>query len=50
MMLDMDEWGYSFRLGSTRTWLERDAEDARHWLQTRALLDAEGHPTWRLRE
>ena len=50
MLLDMDEWGYSFRLGSTRAWLERDAEDARNWLLTRALIDAEGNPTWRLRE
>ena len=50
MLLDMDEWGYSFRLGSTRAWLERDAQDARNWLLTRALIDAEGNPTWRLRE
>ena len=30
---DMDAWGYSFRLGSTRAWFERDAEDARNWLR-----------------
>ena len=29
MMNDMDAWGYSFRLGSTQAWVERDAEDAR---------------------
>ncbi|RKZ88077.1 MAG: hypothetical protein DRR19_12935 [Candidatus Parabeggiatoa sp. nov. 1] len=29
---DMDTWGYSFRLGSSRAWFERDAEDARQWL------------------
>lgn len=29
MLLDMDRWGYSFRLGSTRRWFEEDAEDAR---------------------
>lgn len=29
MLLDMDRWGYSFRLGSTRRWFEDDAEDAR---------------------
>ena len=23
LMQDMDEWGYSFRLGSTRAWFER---------------------------
>ena len=26
LMRDMDAWGYSFRLGSTRDWFERDAE------------------------
>ena len=34
---DMDEWGYSFRLGSTRAWFESDAEDARAWLAARGL-------------
>ena len=29
LFLDMDRWGYSFRLGSARDWFERDAEDAR---------------------
>ena len=42
LMADMDAWGYSFRLGSTRAWFERDAEDARAWLQARALLPADG--------
>jgi hypothetical protein len=50
MMLDMDEWGYSFRLGSTRAWLERDSDDARAWLAAHALLDAAGIPTWKTRE
>ena len=36
----MDAWGYSFRLGSTRAWFERDAEDARAWLAARSLLPA----------
>jgi hypothetical protein len=40
LMADMDAWGYSFRLGSTRAWFERDAEDARAWLQARGLLPA----------
>ena len=26
LMQDMDEWGYSFRLGSTRAWFEGDAD------------------------
>lgn len=38
LMRDMDEWGYTFRLGSTRAWFEGDADDARLWLQARALL------------
>lgn len=37
VMADMDAWGYSFRLGSTRAWFERDADDARAWLAARGL-------------
>ena len=40
LMRDMDVWGYSFRLGSTQAWFERDAEDARAWLLARGLLPA----------
>ena len=36
-MADMDAWGYSFRLGSTRAWFEQDAEDAVEWLAARGL-------------
>lgn len=46
---DMDEWGYSFRLGSTRAWLEQDAEDARDWLLAEGLIDARERPTWQVR-
>jgi hypothetical protein len=42
---DMDEWGYSFRLGSTRAWFEHDAEDARLWLLNEGLIDSEGRLT-----
>jgi hypothetical protein len=38
MARDMDEWGYTFRLGSALAWFERDADDARHWLLERGLL------------
>lgn len=38
LMADMDEWGYTFRLGSTRAWFESDASEAREWLHFRALL------------
>jgi hypothetical protein len=38
VMQDMDAWGYTFRLGSAQAWFERDAEDARVWLEQRGLL------------
>ena len=38
LMADMDAWGYTYRLGSTRAWFEQDAEDARLWLVERGLL------------
>ena len=40
LMADMDAWGYTYRLGSTRAWFERDAEDARAWLAQRSLISA----------
>jgi hypothetical protein len=49
LMKDMDRWGYSFRLGSTRAWFEEDAEDARSWLENHRLIDTQSLPTWRLR-
>jgi hypothetical protein len=49
MLRDMDAWGYSFRLGSARAWLERDAEDAKGWLLAHALIEEDGSPTWVLR-
>jgi hypothetical protein len=38
---EMDEWGYSFRLGSTRAWFEQDAEDARLWLLNQGVINAD---------
>ncbi|MCW9057693.1 MAG: hypothetical protein OQL11_02295 [Gammaproteobacteria bacterium] len=49
LMRDMDAWGYSFRLGSTRAWFESDAEDARAWLEQHDLL-RDGRPTGTVRE
>ena len=43
-LADMDAWGYSFRLGSARAWFERDAEDARAWLERRGLAGEDGEP------
>jgi hypothetical protein len=36
-MVDMDRWGYTFRLGSARAWFERDAEDAVQALRKRGI-------------
>ncbi len=49
LMQDMDAWGYSFRLGSTRAWFESDAEDARNFLLKHCLIDRSDAPTFDLR-
>ena len=49
IMQDMDSWGYSFRLGTTRQWFDEDADDARQWLVRYALLDEFGQLSFRLR-
>lgn len=49
MMRDMDRWGYTFRLGSTRAWFEKDAEDARQWLLKTGIINYFNKPTWKLR-
>ena len=49
-MQDMDAWGYSFRLGSSRAWFESDADDARGWLVDNKLMNAAGRPTFELRK
>ena len=46
LMHDMDQWGYSFRLGCTQAWFERDADDTRQWLARRNLLDHAGQPVF----
>jgi hypothetical protein len=50
LMLDMDTWGYSFRLGNTRDWFQSDAEDAIEFLRNHGLLTAKGEPTFQLRQ
>jgi len=47
--IDMDEWGYSFRLGAAKTWFEQDAEDSKAWLHEHGITDAEGRLTGALR-
>jgi hypothetical protein len=49
LFADMDAWGYSFRLGNTRTWFERDAGDARGWLIERGVIGGGGQLTWAVR-
>ncbi len=50
MFADMDAWGYSFRLGSSRAWFEQDAADARDWLLEHDLIDRRDRPRFRLRQ
>ena len=50
MFSDMDEWGYSFRLGSSRAWFEQDAQDAVAWLQQYGLVNGNIMPTWTVRQ
>jgi hypothetical protein len=50
MFIDMDIWGYSFRLGSSRAWFEHDAEDALGWLISHKLVDIRKRPLLRLRQ
>lgn len=49
LMADMDTWGYSFRLGATRSWFANDSEDADAWLRAHGLVDADGAVTFRSR-
>ncbi len=46
MFRDMDSWGYSFRLGSTKNWFDEDAEDALSWLRAEGLVDEKEAALW----
>lgn len=50
MFNDMDAWGYSFRLGSSRAWFYNDADDAADWLKQRRLINDNQQPAFRLRQ
>lgn len=50
MIRDMDRWGYSFRLGSTKAWFEQDADDAVLWLQQHHVITESHQPSWQLRQ
>ena len=49
MLLDMDRWGYSFRLGSSKAWFEQDAEDAEAWLKHYGIITPLQGITWQCR-
>jgi len=50
MLIDMDRWGYTFRLGSAQVWFEQDAEDANNWLLRHNIIDKNQQPTWQIRQ
>jgi hypothetical protein len=49
MFLDMDAWGYSFRLGAAAAWFGQDAADARQWLVDHGIVDSQGRLTYACR-
>ena len=49
LFADMDDWGYSFRLGGAAAWFEADADDALAWLVREGLVDPRGRPRGVLR-
>lgn len=50
MLEDMDAWGYTFRLGSSRAWFEQDAADACIWLRQNGVIDDNHRPTFQLKK
>ena len=50
MFKDMDEWGYTFRLGSSQLWFEEDAEEAKHWLINHNIINSASQPNWNIRK
>jgi hypothetical protein len=49
MLEDMDAWGYTFRLGSSRAWFEQDAAEACTWLRRNGVIDDNRRPTFQLK-
>ncbi|MHC9086518.1 hypothetical protein ACYX7E_16020 [Luteimonas sp. RIT-PG2_3] len=41
ILADMDRWGYTFRNGSARDYVEGDADSAWRWLAAAGLVDAD---------
>ncbi len=42
ILADMDAWGYTFRLGSARAYVQGDAAEAWAWLRRAGLVDDDG--------
>ena len=49
MFDNMDDWGYSFRLGSAKKWFKEDADDAKQWLIRHGLIDNDNNVNFVLR-
>jgi hypothetical protein len=49
LMNEMNDWGYTFRLGSSQAWFNQDAEDAQKWLLDSGLITPDNIPTWKIR-
>ncbi|NNJ90197.1 MAG: hypothetical protein HKP55_00865 [Gammaproteobacteria bacterium] len=49
LMNEMNDWGYTFRLGSALAWFKEDAEDAKQWLLDSELITPDNTPTWKTR-
>ena len=47
---DMDTWGYTFRLGSTKHWFTQDATEAITWLKQKRLIHNDQTLTWKRQE
>ncbi|HIO97722.1 MAG TPA: hypothetical protein EYG71_07335 [Leucothrix sp.] len=50
MMQDMNNWGYTFRLGSAENWFNNDAEDALARLQKNKIVNKKQRVTFNLHQ
>jgi len=50
MFNDMDEWGYTFRLGSSQKWFVEDAQDTIKWLVSHEIISDKNKPSWNIRK
>lgn len=49
MMRDMDNWGYTFRLGSAQKWFTLDSSDTLEWLTKYNLITSPDSVSYKLR-